>query len=119
MPFSTLQAFQTSIGSSVRELATEQLALVQSFYAKQQDARAMLTPQTFNEHQALMQEFVTANQTFVSSSLQATQIYWRDLSAESQEAFKSMGLPGLDTVAANLDSAVKAATSAKTARTKR
>lgn len=124
MTFATLQTFQAALEASVRELAAKQLSMVQTFAEKQKEAFAnpatLLAPQNFTESQVLVQEFVTANQAFIASSLLATQTYWRDQLAENQAALQAAGIPGVNEVAERVQAAVQKATApAKTTRTKR
>lgn len=124
MPFETFKTFQASLETSARELAAKQLALVQTVAEKQKAMMAnpalLPTQQSFKDNQALVQEFVTANQTFLSDSLLATQDYWRAQFAENQAALQAAGIPGAKEIAEQIQAAVsKVTASAKTTRTKR
>ena len=116
MNFTNIQTLQASLEAATRELAAKQMALVQSFAEKQKDAFA--NPQAFTEGQQLVQEFVSANQAFIATSVSATQTFWRDQLAENQTAMKAAGLPGVDEVVERVQEAVQKAT-AKTTRSKR
>lgn len=124
MNFPTLQTFQAAIEASVRELTTKQLALVQSFAEKQKNAMsnpaALMSPQVFAENQTLLQEFVVANQAFIASSLQATQDFWRDQTAETQAALQAAGVPSVKEAVGRMQTAVQEAVApAKSPRAKR
>ena len=124
MTFETFKTFQASLETSARELAAKQLALVQTVAEKQKAMMAnpalLPTQQSFKDNQALVQEFVTANQTFLSDSLLATQDYWRTQFAENQAALQAAGIPGAKEIAEQIQAAVsKVTASAKTVRTKR
>lgn len=124
MTFATLQTFQAALEASVRELAAKQLSLVQTFAEKQKEVftnpAALLAPKNFTDNQVLVQEFVTANQAFIASSLLATQTYWRDQLAENQAALQAAGIPGVNEAVEHVQAAVKKATAPlKTTRAKR
>ena len=122
MNFTYIQTLQASLEAATRELAAKQMALVQSFAEKQKDAfanpQALVSPQAFTEGQQLVQEFVSANQAFIATSVSATQTFWRDQLAENQTAMKAAGIPGVDEVVERVQEAVQKAT-AKTTRSKR
>lgn len=124
MNFTHLQTLQASLKAATRELAAKQLALVQSFAEKQKDAfanpQALVSPQAFTEGQQLVQEFVSANQAFITTSVSATQAFWRDQLAENQAALAAAGVPGVNEVVERVQEAVQKATSpSKTTRAKR
>lgn len=124
MNFTHLQTLQASLEAATRELAAKQLALVQSFTEKQKDAfanpQALVSPQAFTEGQQLVQEFVSANQAFIATSVSATQAFWRDQLAENQAALAAAGVPGVNEVVERVQEAVQKATNTtKTTRAKR
>ncbi len=124
MNFTHLQTLQASLEAATRELAAKQLALVQSFAEKQKDAFAnpqtLVSPQAFTEGQQLVQEFVSANQAFIATSVSATQVFWRDQLAENQAALAAAGVPGVNEVVERVQEAVQKATNpTKTTRAKR
>ena len=123
MTFETFKTFQASLETSIRELGATQLALVQTFVEKQKttlSSPTLLTPKSFTDNQALLQEFAKANQIFFTDSFMATRAYWRAQFAENQTALQAAGIPNVKDVAAQLQATIeKFVAPVKTARAKR
>lgn len=124
MHFAILQTFQASLETSVRELATKQLSLAQSFSENQKytfsDSSTFMALDNITKSQTLMQDFINAQQAFMSSTVQATKTFYHDQFAKNQASLKDIGLPSADQVLERVQAAVKKATTpAKNTHAKR
>lgn len=124
MHFAILQTFQASLETSVRELATKQLSLAQSFAKNQKytfsDSSTFMAPDNVTKSQTLMQDVINAQQAFLSSTAQAAKTFYHDQFAKNQAALKDIGLPNADQVLERVQAAVKKVTTlAKNTHVKR
>ena len=108
------QTFQASLDTSVRELATKQFTLAQSFTENQQytfsDFSTFGAPYHVTKNQTLMQDIMNAQQAFISSIARATNTFYHDQFAKNQAALKDIGFPSTDQVLERVNTAVKKAT---------
>ena len=124
MHFAILQTFQASLETSVREFATKQLTLAQSFAENQKytfsDSSTFMAPDNITKSQTLMQDIINAQQAFISSTAQATTTFYHGQFVKNQATLKEIGFPSAEQAIERVQAAVKKATlTAKSTHAKR